>query len=181
MSHLLVKGNERRPSAEAIPIPSSDLETHERAPERSTGGGSEGRKEKLSYSKKQVEKLIAEAVESSKEIDQRTIKEMIKEIKELNSTIKLQEQRFQQCQQEMASIPSPPVTSPASVSPPLPNQRAENDVNIWMTYSFLLGSLVMLFVSTLFPWLLSHGSSFLSSLWNFGESQSSSSTEASEK
>ena len=152
-------------------------ETAERGLE---GVGDEVRKGKLSYSKKQVEKLIAEAVQSSKEIDQRTIKEMIKEIDELNSTVKLQEQRFQQEQQRIDSTPPLPVPTP---SPPhLLNQQkdSQHDVSIQIVYSFLLGSFVMLFVSTLFPWMISHAPYFLSHFWNLGRAHTSSTDEVPE-
>jgi hypothetical protein len=188
-SPLLSKENEKISSVAAIsPPPASVPEAQERAiTAGATEGGEDARRGKL-YSKRQVDKLIAAAVESSQEIDQRTIREMINEIKELNSTVKLQEQRLQQCQQQLASrspdlqtTPAPLLTAASSLSKTQRAQRKDdsNSSGMLLVYSFLWGNLVMLFVSTVFPWMISHGSSFLSSLWN-SLSSSSSESESSE-
>jgi hypothetical protein len=98
--------------------------------------------------------LIQEAVRAAKEIDQKTIQEMILEMNNLTSQLQLQERQLQQLRDTTA-------TSPSHLPPSNPHSNALNKQkanaskafsSIQIVYAFLFGGFVMLFVSALLPW-----------------------------
>lgn len=104
------------------------------------------------FTQNQLKKVVQEAVQSSKEIDQKTIKEMLHEITELNSKIRSQDLQLKQYEQQLEKVQEQQKSTPSSVyHSPTKRPNHTNDIN--MVYSFLLGSIMMLLVSTLLPWL----------------------------
>jgi biotin carboxyl carrier protein len=142
LSHDELK--ESKPSPQVPPNSSSSLRLH------STAETKAGK----SYTRRQVEELIQEAVRAAKEIDQKTIQEMILEMNNLTSQLQLQERQLQQLRDTTATSTShlPPSNPPSNAINKQKANASKASSSIQIVYAFLFGSFVMLFVSALLPW-----------------------------
>jgi hypothetical protein len=121
--------------------PSSHQRQHSPTAETKTSG--------KSFSRKQVDNLIQEAIRGAKEIDQKTIQEMIIEINTLTLQLQHQEKELQQHRTSNSS-------ASASSIPPNKQRRTASkpSSSIQMVYAFLFGGFTMLFLSALLPWVI---------------------------